>query len=489
VDRCDDTCPQADPNACGGEETIMRKVLVLPDQYGMQCPIMKRKMKCGQKKCPVNCVMSKFSGWSDCTKVCGGGVKQQTRSILTQPKNGGNTCDNVMDSKSCNTGTCNRNCELSDWTAWSPCSVACDGGFTQRVRKVILPTRARGFCPKENSGDRLEEKSCNTQACMPDQMCIAKQDLVLMIDGSGSLKEEGFDIVKAFAANLTGKYNAEYFGEDAMKVGVVLFGNGGLSTAPDGSTVINKALGIQPLTFDLASVKAAIEGMEWQRGFTNMAQGFVEAGVMLSQGGRDDAQSAVLVISDGKFTMKYQTSEKANELKDQNIMIFMAPITDTQGDFLDDLKDWASQPWETNYEHIPGLAALKYNPGIFAEKVVAKFCPDSVSPTLMRQKEAIKQYMLIHEDGFPSDECGQYHWLGYLGNKDDCAAKARELGQEAFSYGKVHADGYCYSEAIQVTEEQWQLWSQNRTDVPCPEGTWLNNPYYDVFAIEPASVI
>merc|ERR1719456_801469 len=112
-----------------------------------------------------------------------------------------------------------------------------------------------------------------------------------------------------------------------------------------------------------------------------------------------------MVLSDGKYSMKYQTAEKAQELKDKNVQLFFAPVTAVEGKELEVLKDWASQPWETNYVRIPGLQALKHNADIFAEKLVASFCPDSMSPTLLRQMEAMKQYMLIHEDGFPSNSC------------------------------------------------------------------------------------
>eukprot|EP00418_Pyrodinium_bahamense_P089268 CAMPEP_0179043630 /NCGR_PEP_ID=MMETSP0796-20121207/17263_1 /TAXON_ID=73915 /ORGANISM="Pyrodinium bahamense, Strain pbaha01" /LENGTH=47 /DNA_ID= /DNA_START= /DNA_END= /DNA_ORIENTATION= len=47
-----------------------------------------------------------------------------------------------------------------------------------------------------------------------------------------------------------------------------------------------------------------------------MAQALTAADTLLTQGGREDAQSAILVLSDGKYSMKYQTAEKAQELKD-----------------------------------------------------------------------------------------------------------------------------------------------------------------------------
>merc|ERR1712045_143852 len=109
-------------------------------------------------------------------------------------------------------------------------------------------------------------------------------------------------------------------------------------------TTIKPAINLQPLTFDLEEVGKKIKETSWQRGFTNMAQAFTTADTILGQGGRPEAQSAVMVISDGKFSFKYQTAEKAQELKDKNVQIFMAPITASRSKELVELKKWASQP-------------------------------------------------------------------------------------------------------------------------------------------------
>jgi len=125
VIECDDSCPKDDPYKCGGFETMKRDIVVLPDDNGMQCPQLERKKKCGQKKCPVDCEMSKWSGWSKCTKDCEGGVQSKTRSVVVKPKHGGKSCDSVGEERPCNTGSCDRNCKLSRWSEWSPCSQAC----------------------------------------------------------------------------------------------------------------------------------------------------------------------------------------------------------------------------------------------------------------------------------------------------------------------------------------------------------------------------
>merc|ERR1719364_134550 len=113
---------------------------------------------------------------------------------------------------------------------------------------------------------------------------------------------------------------------------------------------------------------------------TNMAQAFILAEKMFQQGGRVAAQSAVLVLSDGKYSFEFSTAQKVRELKDTGVQIFMAPIDANQDKQLETLKKWSSEPWQTNYERIPGLAALKHNLDRFAQILVSKFCPNSISP-------------------------------------------------------------------------------------------------------------
>ena len=40
----------------------------------------------------VNCQWSAWSEWSSCSKSCGTGQKQKSRSIMTNAKNGGQPC-------------------------------------------------------------------------------------------------------------------------------------------------------------------------------------------------------------------------------------------------------------------------------------------------------------------------------------------------------------------------------------------------------------
>jgi hypothetical protein len=486
--ECDDTCPQADPYKCGGLETMVRDVVVAPNEYGMECPALERIKKCNQFKCPVNCVESEWSGWSKCSKECESGVQVRTRSILTKAKNGGKACDTVQEEQPCNTGSCDRDCSLDPWSDWTPCSMACGGGTTERFRSVLIPIRGEGKCPKKKSNSRYEEEDCNTHPCVGDEICIAKQDLVLTVDGSGSLRESGFEVVRNFAANLTMRYQSFYYGKEDMKIGVVYFGNGALEAQPDGTTNIAEALYVQGLTGDLALVETKIREMSWLRGFTNMAQGFAKADVMLGQTGRADAQSAVMVISDGKFSMEFQTAEKARELRDKNVMVYLVAITEVKGADLQSFRRFASRPIETNYVRIPGLEALKYNADLFTGRILAKFCPASFSPSSQKQKEEELEYMKIHENGYPSDSCGTWNWHGKGFNLESCMAQALDLHLLAFAFGKGrYMEGGCYSEAIEVTQDFWNQNLETKTNPPCPNGVWEMNPYFDTYIIKPSS--
>jgi uncharacterized protein YegL len=489
---CDDSCPEdvggIDTDTCGGLKYLTRQVIISPNAFGMACPPLyfEREnstvgMKCNQFHCPVHCSMSEWSGWSGCSKECGGGAQGKTRSILVKPRNGGTECDTTLEEQPCNTGSCDRDCTLMPWTAWEPCSMACGGGIQERVRNVDIPIRANGKCPGPKHADRFEMQSCNTQDCVGDEICIARQDLVIALDGSGSMKEEGFDAVKDFALNLTNKYQSTYYGVEDMRIGLVLFGNGEYF---DNGTVA-AAIEVVSITSDLTSVRTAIEGLQWQRGFTNMMEALQVADNMFADG-RDDAQSAVMMISDGKWTNAYRTTMKATAMKDKGVQIFMAPIAESTSDNLKVLRGWASSPWETNYERIPGLDALVNNEAEFSQKLLVKFCPRAFSPSAKLEEEQQQGYLKIHEEGYPSDSCGAWRYMGKVETAEACMEVVKEAGILAFSFeDRGRGNGICYSEAIDVTDELWSDALNDRVNLQCPGGAWVYNEYASTYIMNP----
>merc|ERR1719379_2770469 len=127
-----------------------------------------------------------------------------------------------------------------------------------------------------------------------------------------------------------------------MKVGLIEFGNGIIM---DDGVTVSPAMNVHTLSQDLASVKTALEGMVQKKGFTNMAQAFALAETMYTAAGRQGAQSALLVISDGKPSFQFQTKNLVQQLDDKGVQRFFVVVTESDKD-LDLMKKWASAPWE-----------------------------------------------------------------------------------------------------------------------------------------------
>jgi len=242
---------------------------------------------------------------------------------------------------------------------------------------------------------------------------------------------------------------------------------------------------IQPLSNDMGKVKKSIEGLEYKKGFTNMAQAFTLADKMFLLNGRKKAMSAVMTLTDGKPSFIFQTYEKVLQLKDKHVKLFFSPVTEFAGEELALMKKWASSPWETNLVHVPGLAALKADSALFQQKMVVKFCPEAMSPSSMKVEEQEMGYMLVREMG----HCGERgQQLGQdVTGAADCAARVQHAGVKAFSLGFCPgaACGQCYAQGLDVTDSMVADFKKNRVDPPCPGGSWEANELFDFYILVP----
>jgi hypothetical protein len=319
---------------------------------------------------------------------------------------------------------------------------------------------------------------CNTFDCNGDEICIAKQDLVMAIDASGSLRESGFKIVKGFASKLVERYKGEYYGHEDMRIGVVQFGNGFIKA--DGT--VSEAILVQTLTSKMADVKTAVDGLAYTKGFTNMAQAFTIAEKMFLIGGRQESQSAVMTITDGKPSFLFQTYQKVTELKDKHVKLFFAPITEYGGDEMKLMKKWASSPWPTHMVHIPGLEPRAADEGIFVQRALVKFCPQAMSPAAMAAEEARVGYLLVRERGY----CGsRFRFLGRRNQGvEECASKAKDAGLKAFVHGIRWARGYCWASNMELNEAKFKEIQKDRATPPCATG-WNYASIYDMYVLNP----
>ncbi|KAF8819960.1 sushi domain (scr repeat) domain-containing protein, partial [Cardiosporidium cionae] len=106
----------------------------------------------------VDCVVSSWSAWSACSVSCNGpGVQTRTRSVNSPPSQGGKSCPSLLENQSgCNTGVaCPADCLVSEWKNWSACSSTCGNGIEKRERVVTKFPDVNGLpCPslKQNRG-------------------------------------------------------------------------------------------------------------------------------------------------------------------------------------------------------------------------------------------------------------------------------------------------------------------------------------------------
>jgi len=390
----------------------------------------------------------------------------------------------VSDQEACNDGDCDRDCTYADWTVWSPCSMACGGGNQNRKRPITRPIRANGKCPGDKNHLRYQEQDCNVQQCVGDEICIANQDLIINVDGSGSVNAENWKLVINFTGQLLKRYKAKYYGQEQVHIGVVEFGNGVIED--DGS--ISKAVLVMELSDDLAAVKTAVAGMEHQKGFTNLAQGFKLAQKLLQQRSRKDAQSAILTITDGKPSFNWETKEVAKDLDEKGIQKFIVGISEFPNS--DEWKfmkhELASQPWDTNTVRVPGFDALQDGAGPFVREALTKFCPAAMSPSQTDRDSEARGFRLIYQKGY----CGGLgRTLGTnVFDPSECFRLTQAAEKTGFSMGRKYRKGKCSVELLPFTCTEWQQWVDH-PDAPACSSSWTggfhNSRYYDWYALEP----
>jgi hypothetical protein len=112
---------------------------------------------------PRACVMSQWSLWTLCTKSCGGALKMRTRTVIKRPLFNGAPCGKKSEEKKCATNPCPINCAVSDWNAWSQCSRDCGGGVKNRARSVLKYAEDGGL---KCAAKLKETAKCNDVYCI-----------------------------------------------------------------------------------------------------------------------------------------------------------------------------------------------------------------------------------------------------------------------------------------------------------------------------------
>merc|ERR1719219_2155252 len=114
---------------------------------------------------PVDGGWGSWGSYGSCSKTCGGGTKTRTRSCDSpQPQHGGQTCPGqASESASCNTNSCPIDGGWGSWGSYGSCSKNCGGGTKNRTRSCDSPEPQLGG--QTCLGASSQSASCNTYSC------------------------------------------------------------------------------------------------------------------------------------------------------------------------------------------------------------------------------------------------------------------------------------------------------------------------------------
>lgn len=349
--------------SCGGGVRALTREITTPKSVGgAACPVLTASEDCNKQECPVDCILEDWNGWSACTAKCGGGVTERQRMVRVEPLHGGEPCGETVEATSCNMDSCDKDCELHDWTAWTECSKECDGGVQVRFRHISEQAVGDGQCPSSDSIVRMNYMECNNFACKKAEgeetlICRDQLDVVLLIDGSGSIGSAGWLASKKAANYLVDAFKGDSGSDN--EIAVVLY-------SADSTTITH-------FTNDFDGVKTLIgqdaaTGMQWPASYTKTGKALDVARQEL-QLGRADAQSIVIVLTDGRPMSTRYTEQASKNLRRQARLMWV-PVTRYAP--LADIKKWASHPLQDNIVKMDSFDELQEVSSI--DEIIADSC-------------------------------------------------------------------------------------------------------------------
>uniref|UniRef100_A0A8C7WLU6 SCO-spondin n=1 Tax=Oryzias sinensis TaxID=183150 RepID=A0A8C7WLU6_9TELE len=137
---------------------------------------------CNLPQCPGaecagrNCTWTEWGEWSLCSRSCGVGQQQRIRTYF-HPGTNGSWCEDIiggnLENRFCNIRPCRVNGGWSRWSPWSRCDKLCGGGRSIRTRSCSSPPPKNGG--QKCEGEKNQIKPCNTKPC-EGKRCPASQE-------------------------------------------------------------------------------------------------------------------------------------------------------------------------------------------------------------------------------------------------------------------------------------------------------------------------
>lgn len=277
---------------------------------------------------------------------------------------GGEPCPESTEGRSCKTFSCDEDCKLAEWTSWGSCTKSCKASSCTcsgptctciprqyRKRHIKVAIKGAGECPKPDQRERFEYQQCNNFVCPKDITCVAPMDMVIMLDGSGSLwnrgprnvwnknflfekeytKEvikhstmDGFDIMEQ---DDEGKYPTH------ARIGVILFAT--------------RVQVVSKLTGKKDPLLAAVDALKWPMGATNTHMA-VDQAMSLLQYTRPDRFQTIMTITDGRPNNRGATFRNVDMAMRRGIRNIVVPVGAAISS--DDVCKMATAPCADNVE-------------------------------------------------------------------------------------------------------------------------------------------
>merc|ERR1719453_1594397 len=251
----------------------------------------------------------------------------------------------------------------------------------KRQKFVFRPAKGAGKCPSAWQPGRLQFKKCNMKRCKLEVgaktvTCKKELDVVLLIDGSGSLGKKGWAAEIVAANTLVDAFNVK---DTQARMAVILYSGprtwGGVFKCFAKNTKKvdrDRICGIKMVTHftkDLKKVKELITGLTWPKGSTLTSLALTTAKAELALG-RKDSKSIVVVITDGR-PLSYRNTWIASRNLRKAARLVWVPVTKYAP--LKYIKYWATRRWQENVVKVTSFEDLgKPDP---VNHVVANICP------------------------------------------------------------------------------------------------------------------
>jgi len=257
----------------------------------------------------------------------------------------------------------------------------CEGGTQKRIKYVKESPEGEGKCPEKWSMERLEYKKCNEFACeLPDPTkalpCQSAMDVVLLIDGSGSLGRRGWNSEIKAAETFAEAFKAS----GSSQIATILYSgprtwSGVYKCTGDASKDVDvesvcKIKVVNHFSKDIGDVETKIHALNWPGGSTLTSLALMTAKSELNLG-RSNATSVVVTITDGRPLSYRNTRLAARNLRKVTRLVWV-PVTEYAP--LKYIKTWATRRWQENVVQVDDFKTLE-DPAT-ATKIVGDICPE-----------------------------------------------------------------------------------------------------------------